>query len=422
MSVRSEWAAVMPHSTCQRHRATQVDHECDEACAELATGATCSACQRGLVRDGARPGVPAWSMRMRSPLGGAGSWSPASASPRGSPTCTPRSSAITSARMRRPVPGDQESGDRRPPDPAGCRRARRDALLGRIDVLAHRGASGPPSSSLSCSWWASVLWSARSPITSRALGGSRPRPAPSGSPSWGSRSCSVTEDAGASHLPRRRRAARAPRTRPSTGEGQQIRSPRNSATVTPCKVTRRPVGSMRGVAGEDERSGVGHRDRPLDACVVASDIEWRDLQLDGRERIVAAVELIHEPVKRAGGHRGRPGSNVVGVELLQVRAGHARCRHAGRGSASSPGPRWRSSRQQPRLGRLELGVGQARRLGGAPPVAADRQRVALGGRGNGRERSCAVELEPVLQAAGCRRLVASGLAVGRRASTSGGGR
>ena len=139
---------------------------------------------------------------------------------------------------------------------------------------------------------------------------------------------------------------------------EQIRSPWNSAIVTPCKVTRMPVGSMRLSSASVTRAGVSHVHGPLDARVVAADIERHDVQLDVGERIVAAIELVDQLAQRRGRQCRRPRSNVIGEHRLRVSPGRLRSRRAAPASTSSPAPRSTSSRQQLRLGRLELGVGQ----------------------------------------------------------------
>ena len=78
-----------------------------------------------------------------------------------------------------------------------------------------------------------------------------------------------------------------------------------------------PVGSMVVSAMRVERADVRHGDGPLDAGVVAADVEGHAVELDVGEGVVAAVELVDQLVERLGGQGRRPHVDVGGAQRRQ---------------------------------------------------------------------------------------------------------
>ena len=120
---------------------------------------------------------------------------------------------------------------------------------------------------------------------------------------------------GAVGPPPRRPAGRGRRTRPGTGAASRSARPRTRRRYA---VHRDPRGRLDGRAvAEGERPGVRHLDGPLDAGVVAADVEGSDIQGDVGERLVALTELFDQLLQRSRGQGGCLRVHVLGQQGAQ---------------------------------------------------------------------------------------------------------
>ncbi len=196
-----------------------------------------------------------------------------------------------------------------------------------------------------------------------------------------------------------RRAARTRRTRPSTGAASRSGRRRNSATVTPCNVTRTPVGSIGRPVGELDGAGVGHRrpsirrTRSRRRRRAARRSNSMSENASSR-RSSSAISSVSDAVDNAGVH-ARTSSVYRRRERLPVAVDAGA---QGPGSASSARAAVRGHlAKQLRFRRRELGVGQAPRIVQLGELLQGGDGVALDGSPAAARSDPAGRREPLLQ-------------------------